>query len=157
MKKLKVLPGMRCDDGCGDCCGLIPCTETEFKRIEKHIKEHKIEPVEYASGTCPLYQNGKCSVYSIRPLICKLFGHSEDALMQCSRGYNVNIPEREVHRMLTANGMCTRTLHDLIPGFEQKAHEHGLKERARGLISIDAPESVEEQLRHLAKVARGQP
>ena len=126
---------MRCDEGCGDCCGLIPCTETEFKRVERYVKEKGITPIEHTNGTCPLYQDGKCSVYPVRPLICKLFGHSEAELMQCTRGYNVNIPEREVHRMIAANGLATRTLHDLIPGFEKQADEWGKRERAQRLVT----------------------
>lgn len=29
MKKLKVLPPMKCDVGCGDCCGIVPVTTTD--------------------------------------------------------------------------------------------------------------------------------
>src|SRR5271157_424213 len=135
MRKLKVLPSMQCDDGCGACCGLVPATETEFRRVERYIKEHNITPVEYNDGTCPLYQNGKCTVYPVRPLICQLFGHSEDPMMQCIHGYNVNIPEREVQRMVAGNGMATHTLHDLLPDFVQKAEEEGRREDAKSLIT----------------------
>jgi hypothetical protein len=34
MKKLKVLPSMQCDTGCGECCGIVPVTVTEFATIE---------------------------------------------------------------------------------------------------------------------------
>jgi uncharacterized protein len=119
MKKLKVLPPMKCDVGCGDCCGIVPVTVTEFNAIERYIKEKGIIPVATTDGTCPLYQEGTCSVYPVRPLICKAFGHIEE--MPCPRGYNVNVPKREVGRMIAANGKASRLLHELIPGFVEGA------------------------------------
>ena len=75
VKQRKVLPPMRCDEGCGACCGVAPATETEYRRVERYIEEEGITPV--ADGdelTCPFYQQGRCVVYPVRPLICKLFG-----------------------------------------------------------------------------------
>lgn len=111
---------MQCDDGCGDCCGLVPVTETEYKRVERYIKENDIVPQDN-DDQCPFFQQGKCVVYPVRPLICQLFGHSEDPLMTCPHGYNVNVPEREVHRMLAGNGQATKTLHEFVPQFLEKA------------------------------------
>jgi hypothetical protein len=115
MKKLRVIPPMQCDDDCGECCGLVPVTETEFRRVKRFVEERGIVPVEHADGTCPLYQNGKCTVYPVRPLVCQLFGHAPDPLMTCPRGYNVNLPERDVVRMLRANGQRAHVLHELLP------------------------------------------
>ena len=114
MKKLKVLPAMQCDVGCGDCCGIVPVTVTEYNAIERYIKEKGIIPTVTTDGTCPLYQEGTCSVYPVRPLICKAFGHVEE--MPCTRGYNTNVPKHQVDRMIAANGKASRLLHELIPG-----------------------------------------
>ena len=126
MRKLKVLPPMQCDEGCGDCCGMVPVTETEFQRVARYVREHGIVPVEHTGrdgteeiGTCPVFIGGKCSVYKVRPLICQVFGHVER--LPCSRGYNVNVPQREVDRMLASNGEPTRLLHELIPGYAERA------------------------------------
>jgi Fe-S-cluster containining protein len=121
VKKLKVIPPMKCDEHCGECCGLVPVTETELRRVERYIREHGIVPAEHADGTCPLYQEGTCTVYSVRPLVCQLFGHSADPLMTCPRGYNVNLPERDVVRMLAANGKPTHVLHELLPQWKARA------------------------------------
>jgi len=116
---------MQCDEGCGECCGIIPTTETEYKRVERYIKEHNIQPVENQDDfrVCPFYQGGKCAIYPVRPLICQVFGHADNELLTCPRGYNVNVPERQIHRMLGANGKGTRVLHDMIPGFREKADQ----------------------------------
>jgi len=138
MKKLKVLPSMQCDEGCGDCCGIVPVTETEYRRIERYVKEHGIQPVEHAEAyQCPVYIDGKCAVYPVRPLICQVFGHAED--LPCSRGYNANVPQQEVDRMIRNNGKSTRLLHELIPG---------LRERAQAWISLSS-HADEEDLPHV--------
>ena len=122
MKKLKVMPPMRCDTGCGECCGVIPVTETEFRSVQRFIAEHDITPAASTDGTCPFYQQGSCAVHPVRPIICRLFGHSADPLMTCTRGYNVNVPEREVVRALRANGRNTHVLHELAPNWNEIAH-----------------------------------
>jgi len=122
VKKLKVIPPMRCDVGCGECCGVVPATEKEFRAVQQFIAEHDIVPAPSLDGTCPLYQNGTCSVYPVRPLICRLFGHAADPDMTCPRGYNVNVPEREIVQRLRDNGRTTHVLHELAPNWEQIAH-----------------------------------
>jgi Fe-S-cluster containining protein len=122
VKKLKVIPPMRCDTGCGECCGVVPATETEFRAVERFIAEHGIHPAAHTDGTCPFYQGGGCKIYPVRPLVCRLFGHSVDPLMTCPRGYNVNVEERDVVRMLRANGKNTHVLHELAPNWDDIKH-----------------------------------
>lgn len=123
MRKLKVLPPMRCDEGCGACCGIAPTTETEFRRIERYVKEQGITPIHHSDDEeqCPLYQDGKCTVYAVRPLICRIFGHSDR--LQCERGYNVDVAQREIDRMVGANGRPTRLLHELVPSLAGRVVE----------------------------------
>ena len=83
-----VLPIMQCDPGCTECCKFAPCTKDEFYNIQEYVKKNGIKPIRQ-EGQCPLYIDGKCSVYEVRPLICRLYGHHE--AMTCPRGYNVNI------------------------------------------------------------------
>jgi Fe-S-cluster containining protein len=122
VKKLKVIPSMRCDDGCGECCGVVPATEAEFRRIQQFADEHGVVPAPSLDGTCPFFQNGGCSIYSVRPLICDLFGHAADPLMTCPRGYNVNVPVEEIVHRLRANGPTTHVLHELAPNWKDIQH-----------------------------------
>jgi Fe-S-cluster containining protein len=122
VRKLKVIPSMHCDADCGECCGVVPVTETEFRAVARFIEAHDIVPASHTDGTCPFYQNGGCVVHPVRPLVCRLFGHSVDPLMTCPRGYNVNIPERDAVRMVTANGKTTHVLHELAPNWQDIAH-----------------------------------
>jgi len=110
MGKLK-LPPMKCDSGCGECCGLAPVTDAEYRRVEAFVRERRIKPV--AQGvTCPFFQKGVCAVYSVRPLSCQLFGHTEG--MTCPHGHNTNIRGRKVRRAIKHNGPAGRVLHELL-------------------------------------------
>lgn len=85
-------PSMRCDSGCGACCGPVTVTKPEAKAIEAYIKSQGITPIKQGI-TCPLYLDGTCSIYPVRPFICREFGHS--SLLSCKHGYNVNLPPSE--------------------------------------------------------------
>jgi len=104
-------PPMRCDDGCGECCGPAPATQAEFDRVVAYVIEHKITPKDQGI-TCPLYLDGKCSVYEVRPLICRAFGHVEG--LSCPRGYNVDVPSGPVDARLLANGGGERMIHEVL-------------------------------------------
>lgn len=117
---------MRCDVGCGDCCGPAPATEAEFNRVVAYVTKHKIVPKDQGI-TCPLYLDGKCSVYDVRPLACRAFGHIEG--MDCSRGYNTNMPSEGVNARLLANGEADRILHEVLTIQNPGMTFHGVLEQ----------------------------
>lgn len=106
---------MRCDHGCGECCGVVACSKAEYATIEKVVKAKGIRPVRQGT-TCPLYIDGQCSIYEARPLACRLYGHVKD--MACPRGYNVNVTrevEREYSRLMVRGGVANAVLlHSLV-------------------------------------------
>ena len=70
--------------GCGNyCSNLLPMSQKEVKIIHKYVKKHSIkecvhmpptkEPV--FDMTCPFRDNTKgiCTIYEVRPEICKQF------------------------------------------------------------------------------------
>lgn len=108
------LPIMQCDAGCGECCGFAPCNEEEFQRIRDYCKNNEVVPKRQGSK-CPLYQDGKCQVYLVRPWVCRLFGHTEK--MECCKGYNTNVSQARVERMdrkYLSRGTPTRNTHELV-------------------------------------------
>ena len=110
-KRLPLLPPMQCDPGCGECCGPVLVTEREYEAVRTYIKAKGL--VAKAQGmTCPFYQEGTCTVYSVRPFACQLFGHVEE--MPCPRGYNVNISSEAGRRAVLSRGEPTRLLHELL-------------------------------------------
>ena len=90
------LPVMRCDRDCDLCCGFVSCTATEFDDVMAFARANGIEPRRQGM-TCPFYREGRCSVYTVRPFTCRLFGHVDEASLTCPRGYNTNIAAEEGH------------------------------------------------------------
>ena len=110
--KLPVLPSMRCDEGCGECCGPVLCSEDEFARIRRFIAERGIAAVDRGKMTCPFLREGRCTIYAVRPFVCRLFGHV--AGLTCSRGYNVNVSPEEERRFLRRHCKPERSLHEFV-------------------------------------------
>lgn len=106
------LPDMRCDEGCGKCCTITYANHSEYERIKRYMLEHGILPERHRDFRCPLYQNGKCAVYPVRPLLCRVYGHTER--MMCPKGYNVNLPDRKIRKMLRDNMDRDRMLMDIM-------------------------------------------
>lgn len=109
--KLEVFPSMQCEPGCGACCGVVPCTEEEYARIQRFAQARGIVPVKQG-WQCPLFIDGGCSVYAVRPVMCRTFGHSPK--MPCPRGHNVDVPEETIHKAIRRRGAATHVLHELV-------------------------------------------
>lgn len=66
------LPTIACQRQCQDACGPIFMSRVEWQRI---IKKLGYEPRGCTSDlVCPMLQQGLCSVYHVRPMICRLWG-----------------------------------------------------------------------------------
>lgn len=77
------LQSLSCNECKGLCCGPVPVTKQELLNIKREIRR---KPFKYRSelenqhryfGTCIFYDldKNKCGIYSVRPSICKAFGH----------------------------------------------------------------------------------
>lgn len=82
------LPVLKCQARCQEACGPIVMTKFEWERIQARLG---YTPVGDASLNCPMLDPGMgtCTVYDIRPAICRLFGMVET--LRCKWGC---IPER---------------------------------------------------------------
>lgn len=88
--RLKEVTGIHCPEGCGICCleAKVETTSIEMMPIaaylwEKGEAEEWLEKIDNAPdpGSCVFFKSeaanpekGRCLVYSLRPLICRLFG-----------------------------------------------------------------------------------
>lgn len=76
------VPAIRCKGLCWDFCGPIGMTALEAGIIEAHTGQ-PIPPAR--SLTCPyLTEAGRCEIYPVRPLICRLWGVTEE--LRCPHG-----------------------------------------------------------------------
>jgi uncharacterized protein len=94
------IPKMQCIPGCHDCCGPVSGSCEEIKRapLLKSF-EHKLEfMIEFnvhceSCLSCPYASESGCAIYDDRPLICRLYGATEDSHLQCPHG---RAPERKL-------------------------------------------------------------
>ncbi len=100
------IPKVACKRLCQMACGFIPVRQAELKKIRKKaqiaVDEHIINDslaggrIMFNADTerCPcLGSDGNCTVYEVRPFICRLFGAVEGML--CPEGC---VPERVLTR-----------------------------------------------------------
>jgi uncharacterized protein len=85
------IPPVACKPDCGNCCGPILMTHIEWKRIEDRLghapagESSLYLACDFATGNCSLLVDNKCSVYDIRPLVCRLYATGPSGL-QCPHG-----------------------------------------------------------------------
>lgn len=76
------IPAFECVPGCHDCCGPVTTSSEEMSRLPmKTDAEHEAALNDFSC--VHLGPNG-CEVYTERPLICRLFGTTEQ--MPCPNG-----------------------------------------------------------------------
>ncbi|MBM7590563.1 Fe-S-cluster containining protein [Brevibacillus fulvus] len=73
--------------GCkGLCCGPVPITGKEFKKIQKKVKtfprkiRERLERQPRFFGTCIFYdiEQDQCGIHDVRPEICRAFGYHKE-------------------------------------------------------------------------------
>lgn len=82
-----------CDGSCADACGPIAMFKGEWDRI-KRAKGHAPRLHPARPLTCPMLSpTGSCTVYTVRPYICRLWGATQG--LACPKGCE---PERWLTR-----------------------------------------------------------
>ncbi|PHF04075.1 zinc/iron-chelating domain-containing protein [Bacillus pseudomycoides] len=88
-------------NGCkGICCGPVPITKDELKKIKKKIKAMPrktrldLKNQQRYFGTCIFYDeiNDRCGIHSVRPSICRAFGYYNNLL--CFRNPKLALASR---------------------------------------------------------------
>lgn len=68
------IPKHNCQN-CGSCCGPVPITVQEQKTIQAYVDKNKPSiNKQYDFLDCKFRVNHACSIYSVRPIVCRLFG-----------------------------------------------------------------------------------
>lgn len=96
------LPKFTCVSGCAECCkaSLAPFTGPERQRIEAVRPDLQwtdwtkpgepplwVLSEQLATMRCPLLtEDDRCSVHSIRPTVCQLYGLVDAPGMRCPKG-----------------------------------------------------------------------
>jgi len=76
----RLIPDFLCTSGCHECCrrfGGPSRTRVEEECIQLFMAERGMATVEAQGTTCPHLVIGRgCSIYPVRPFICRLYGTS---------------------------------------------------------------------------------
>ena len=99
------IPDFDCD-GCGDCCGPIKWFSSEDIAIKDFMKKNNIKYVrwgieDYAKNRfkCPyLTKDKKCKIYPVRPIICRLQGHTPK--LPCGKNKPFDISKEKANELM---------------------------------------------------------
>jgi Fe-S-cluster containining protein len=70
-----------CPKGCADCCGMVPFSRYEASRVPQRVAK---------GTTCPYLENGRCSVYESRPILCRIFPYGMPLARQCRHSHELS-------------------------------------------------------------------
>lgn len=74
-----LIPDFMCTKGCRECCqnfGVPSRTRIEDERLKVFLKKNAMKPGKANGNTCPHLNESGCTIYPVRPLICRLYGTS---------------------------------------------------------------------------------
>ena len=92
---LSGLPTFQCKEGCADCCGPVELSRLEYMRCiqvsgrtAEDVGQQMQNNLKQGIYACPLLdtKTNRCTVYDVRPAICRLFGVVKNQLI-CPHGY----------------------------------------------------------------------
>lgn len=122
------LPTLECKGLCLEFCGPVPTSPAERSRVHKAAGRKVITD---ADAVCPyLSDKGRCTVYAIRPLMCRIWGMAEG--MECSHGCKPNRPLSRDEALELAAKLGVKNDHllaelrgDAIDGYQVKLRRRG--------------------------------
>lgn len=98
------IPDINCKGLCHESCGPIAMSPVEEARIESKTRQPapSIKNVAADFSCCRLDEQKLCSIYTHRPLVCRLFGVVK--AMRCPHGCEPNewLPEPQARKLQKA-------------------------------------------------------
>ena len=87
-----------CPKGCTKCCEIVPWSRPEAE-LARALTGHY--PSVTPQGKCCYATEEGCSVYEIRPFMCRIYGHGREANMHCDdQMSSEGIPNKEFVKLL---------------------------------------------------------
>jgi Fe-S-cluster containining protein len=89
------IPSFTCREGCHECCGIVPFSTDERNRVavsrpleqwEPFVDSSWVPAAALSSFKCPFVGKDGCSIYELRPMVCRLFGAVDHPMMKCPMG-----------------------------------------------------------------------
>jgi hypothetical protein len=73
----ELIPDFICTPGCHECCrdfGVPSRTRVEDERLKEFLRAHAMQLGTARGNTCPYLGEDGCTIYPVRPFICRLYG-----------------------------------------------------------------------------------
>lgn len=101
----KQIPEVECKGLCHESCTIVPASKLERKRVKDHLGKDIFRPTTDPDGLhsklieivqegkvkdCAALKEGRCTIYSIRPAICRIFGAATN--LECPYGCKAKEP-----------------------------------------------------------------
>lgn len=80
---------------CGRCCGPVCASPDEIRVLQAFMDRYGVEAKQQGL-LCPFLRPSGCAIYSVRPLLCRMFGHSPD--LRCTRNAEREYSKTELMR-----------------------------------------------------------
>jgi Fe-S-cluster containining protein len=89
-----LIPDVACRGLCVAACGPLALSHLERTRLERRTGRKLRDVQAYA---CPLLKQGRCSVYAIRPAICRSYAAAENMICpyRCEPERYLTVSEQE--------------------------------------------------------------
>lgn len=79
------IPNIKCKGLCHPSCTIVPAAKIEMKRARERMGKNPFNPIVASRKlqsltdttkipTCQALSEGRCSIYTIRPAICRIYG-----------------------------------------------------------------------------------
>jgi len=97
------IPDFNCAPKCNQCCGPVPWAIVEHRVITKWMTERGVEErfTETMFDSCPYIKDNKCSIYEIRPILCRIFGVVDTPKLMCPyRSAKDRLTDEEARKMI---------------------------------------------------------
>ena len=89
------IPDFKCQH-CHKCCGPIIWFEPEEILIRDYLQRNNLKRIIWTTNEfkknnmiCPYLSNGRCKIYPVRPIVCRLQGNINE--LKCKSSNNVNL------------------------------------------------------------------
>lgn len=96
-KLYKLLPEVKCEQGCTLCCSPVYMLPSEAKKLGITDRTYTKWDESY---DCEFLTPQGCSVYEIRPFVCRHFGCSDHGLLSCKKVIGEILSEEDAGKLL---------------------------------------------------------
>lgn len=83
------MPGVKCKGLCASECTSISMSDLEHQRVADAGTAIPRPSPANLGKPCPALKDGRCTVYEVRPFICRIYGATSGTAVDCKHGCEI--------------------------------------------------------------------